>query len=77
MAWRRAANERQHTDFIIGREVTLKPWMCYMCLRVAIKVKTMSTDVEYVARLGRKRGRYPTFVTFTNFQRNWKCQYLD
>jgi hypothetical protein len=52
MAWRRGIKEKQHTDFLIEREVTLQSWMWYMCLWAVIKVEIMSTDVEYVARLG-------------------------
>jgi hypothetical protein len=69
MAWRRRAKERQHADFLIGKEVTMKPCKWYMYLRAIIKVEIMSKDVEYVARLGRKRGGHQTFVTFTQLSK--------
>jgi hypothetical protein len=34
-----------------------------------MKVELMSMDVEYVARLGRKRGGHLTFVTFTQLSK--------
>jgi len=73
---KRGKGKTTHRFFDWKRSYSATLDVVYMCLRAGIKVEITSTDVEYVATLGRNRGGCPTFVTFTQLSKKLEVPVL-